>query len=145
MITEEMKSTLLDIETNNPEGIQNLKALLKNYSDIINKDQSTLSEEEEQSLCDLQDNIMILIFGPLYSQFKFEYIQSDTIMDEEETFIEDLCKFYFGQQMKDYIIFLLMIRLPQGTAITIFGIGSRPLTKDTVLTIENTQLIPILI
>lgn len=36
--------------------------------------------------------------------------------------------------MKDYIIFLLMIRLPQGTAITIFGIGSRPLTKDTVLT-----------
>lgn len=26
MITEEMKSTLLDIETNNPEGIQNLKA-----------------------------------------------------------------------------------------------------------------------
>lgn len=31
--------------------------------------------------------------------------------------------------MKDYIIFLLMIRLPQGTAITIFGIGSRPLTK----------------
>lgn len=54
MITEEMKSTLLDIEINNPEGIQNLKALLKNYSDIINKDQSTLSEEEEQSLCDLQ-------------------------------------------------------------------------------------------
>lgn len=49
--------------------------------------------------------------------------------------------------MKDYIIFLLMImiRLPKGTAITIFGIGSRPLTKDTVLTIENTQLIPILI
>lgn len=43
MITEEMKSTLLDIETNNPEGIQNLKALLKNYSDIINKDQSTLN------------------------------------------------------------------------------------------------------
>lgn len=43
--------------------------------------------------------------------------------------------------MKDYIIFLLMIRLPQGTAITIFGIGSRPLIKDTVLTIENTQLI----
>lgn len=35
MITEEMKSTLLDIEINNPEGIQNLKALLKNYSDII--------------------------------------------------------------------------------------------------------------
>ncbi len=48
MITEEMKSTLLDIEINNPEGIQNLKALLKNYSDIIGKDQSTLSEEEEQ-------------------------------------------------------------------------------------------------
>lgn len=95
MITKEMKSTLLDIEINNPEGIRNLKALLKNYSDIINKDQSTLSEEEEQSLCDLQDNIMILMFGPLYSQFKFEYIQSDTIMDEEETFIEDLCKFYF--------------------------------------------------
>lgn len=47
--------------------------------------------------------------------------------------------------MKDYIILLLMIKLPQGTAITIFGIGSRPLTKDTVLTIENTQLIPILI
>lgn len=47
--------------------------------------------------------------------------------------------------MKDYIIFLLMIRLPQGTAITIFGIDSRPLTKDMVLTIENTQLIPILI
>lgn len=94
MITEEMKSILLDIETNNPEGIQNLKALLKNYSDIINKDQSTLSEEEEQSLCDLQDNIMILMFGSLYSQFKFEYIQSDTIMDEEETFIKDLCKFY---------------------------------------------------
>jgi hypothetical protein len=47
--------------------------------------------------------------------------------------------------MKDYIIFLLMIRLPKGTAITIFVIGSRPLTKDTVLTIENTQLIPILI
>jgi hypothetical protein len=47
--------------------------------------------------------------------------------------------------MKDYIIFLLMIRLPKGIAITIFGIGSRPLTKDTVLTIENTQLIPILI
>lgn len=46
--------------------------------------------------------------------------------------------------MKDYIIFLLMIRLPQGTAITIFGIGSRPLTKDTVLTIENTQLINLL-
>lgn len=46
--------------------------------------------------------------------------------------------------MKDYIIFLLIIRLPKGTA-TIFGIGSRPLTKDTVLTIENTQLIPILI
>lgn len=82
MITEEMKSTLLDIEINNPEGIQNLKALLKNYSDIINKDQSTLSEEEEQSLCDLQDNIMILIFGPLYSQFKFEYIQSYTTMEE---------------------------------------------------------------
>lgn len=98
MITEEMKSTLLDIEINNPEGIQNLKALLKNYSDIINKDQSTLSEEEEQSLCDLQDNIMILMFGPLYSQFKFEYIQSDTIMDEEETFIDDLCKYYFGNK-----------------------------------------------
>lgn len=47
--------------------------------------------------------------------------------------------------MKDYIIFLLMVRIPKGTAITIFGIGSRPLTKDTVLTIENTQLIPILI
>lgn len=31
--------------------------------------------------------------------------------------------------MKDYIIFLLMIRIPQGTAITIFGIGSRPLNK----------------
>lgn len=41
--------------------------------------------------------------------------------------------------MKDYIIFLLMIRLPKGTAITIFGIGSRPLTKNTVLTIENTN------
>lgn len=47
MITEEMKSTLLDIEINNPEGIHNLKALLKNYSDIIGKDQSTLSEEAE--------------------------------------------------------------------------------------------------
>lgn len=82
MITEEMKSTLLDIEINNPEGIRNLKALLKNYSEIINKDQSTLSEEEEQSLCDLQDNIMILMFGPLYSQFKFEYIQSYTTMEE---------------------------------------------------------------
>lgn len=34
--------------------------------------------------------------------------------------------------MKDYIIFLLLRRIPQGTAITIFGIGSRPLTKDTV-------------
>lgn len=47
--------------------------------------------------------------------------------------------------MKDYIIFLLLRRIPQGTAITIFDSGSRPLTKDTVLTIENTQLIPILI
>lgn len=47
--------------------------------------------------------------------------------------------------MKDYIFFILMIRLTSGTAISIFGISSRPLTKDTVLTIENTQLIPILI
>ena len=53
MITKEIKFTLWNIEINNPEGIHNLKALLKNYSDIINKDQSTLSEEEEQSLCDL--------------------------------------------------------------------------------------------
>lgn len=35
MITEEMKSTLLDIEINNPEGIQNLKALLKNYLNLF--------------------------------------------------------------------------------------------------------------
>ena len=48
MITKEIKFTLWNIEINNPEGIHNLKALLKNYSDIINKDQSTLSEEEEQ-------------------------------------------------------------------------------------------------
>lgn len=53
MITEEMKSTLLDVEINNPEGIQNLKALLKNYSDIINKDQSTLSEEDGAKLTDV--------------------------------------------------------------------------------------------
>lgn len=57
MITEEMKSTLLDIEINNPEGIQNLKALLKNYSDIINKDQSTLSEEEEPFISFTLENI----------------------------------------------------------------------------------------
>lgn len=57
MITEEMKSTLLDIETNNPEGIQNLKALLKNYSDIINKDQSTLSEEEKPFISFTLENI----------------------------------------------------------------------------------------
>lgn len=42
--------------------------------------------------------------------------------------------------MKDYIIFLLLRRIPQGTAITIFGIGSRPLTKDTVLTIEDNEV-----
>lgn len=47
--------------------------------------------------------------------------------------------------MKDYIIFLLMIRIPQGTDTKYNDSGSRPLTKDTVLTIENTQLIPILI
>lgn len=57
MITEEMKSTLLDIEINNPEGIQNLKALLKNYSDIINKDQSTLSEEEKPFISFTLENI----------------------------------------------------------------------------------------
>lgn len=35
MITKEIKFTLWNIEINNPEGIRNLKALLKNYSGII--------------------------------------------------------------------------------------------------------------
>lgn len=47
--------------------------------------------------------------------------------------------------MKDYVIFLIIIQLHQGTSINFFGFGSRPILKDTVLTTENTTLIPILI
>ena len=47
--------------------------------------------------------------------------------------------------MKDYVIFLIIIQLPQGTFINFFGFGFRPILKDTVLITENTTLILILI
>lgn len=36
--------------------------------------------------------------------------------------------------MKDFIIFVIIITSPKGCAINLFGIGTKPLTNDTVLT-----------
>lgn len=47
--------------------------------------------------------------------------------------------------MKDYLLFLIIITLPKGCAITLFGLDTKPLTNDTVLTLDNTDIIPILI
>lgn len=80
-------------------GIQetvNLKNLLFKYWELLNRDNSEINEVEEQELCKLQDLILTTLFGPLYKEFTFHYVVSDTLNDEEETFIEDLCKYYFN-------------------------------------------------
>ena len=73
-----------------------LKNLLFKYWELLNKDNSEITEVEEQELCALQDLILTTLFGPLYKEFTFHYVVSDTLNDEEETFIEDLCKYYFN-------------------------------------------------
>lgn len=75
-----------------------LKNLLFKYWELLNKDGSELTEIEEQELCLLQDSILTTLFGPLYKEFTFHYVVSDTLNDEEETFIEDLCKYYFNRK-----------------------------------------------
>lgn len=75
-----------------------LKNLLFKYWELLNKDSSELTEIEERELCELQDSILTTLFGPLYKEFTFHYVVSDTLNDEEETFIEDLCKYYFNRK-----------------------------------------------
>lgn len=79
-------------------GIQetvNLKNPLSEYWELINRENSEITEVEEQEICVLQDLILTTLFGPLYKEFTFHYVVSDTLNDEEETFLEDLCKYYF--------------------------------------------------
>lgn len=99
MINENLELALSKLDDEKVQKIkENVRIFMENTNRIAEDPDLTSEEEDEldEIAYDAKDEVLEILFGPIFSYFTSQYIDSDHYWDNEELFIEDLYEYYFG-------------------------------------------------
>ena len=98
MINEEIKFALSHLEEDKIQKIKdNTRIFIENTNRIAEDPDLTTEQEDEldEIATAAKEEVLEILFGPIYPHFISQYSDSDNHWDNEELFIEDLYEYYF--------------------------------------------------
>lgn len=98
MLNDEIKIALSKLDDEKVQKIKdNVRIFIENTNRIAEDPELTTEQEDEldEIASDAKDEVLEILFGPIFSYFTSQYIDSDHYWDNEELFIEDLYEYYF--------------------------------------------------